>query len=603
MMDDRTLMELRKPRRILGFGPVSQAAWSPDGSCLAVAGAAVHVLETRTWQVVRTLFGHRDLVTSVTFSPDGRLLATASCTHIDDRGCDTVDDSGRNIACTRAEIKLWEVTSFREVRTLEGQSGRITAMALSPDGQLLACASYRRAEEGEEDFLSYGQSEIRVWEIATGRERYTLPGYLYEKVRSVAFDPERRWLAAAFEGGVRFWEVTTGREVRILPDEVEIRNVRSVALSPDGRRIALGVDRPDGYAIELWDLRTRRRSRTFCGRGHRISSVAFHPEGALLASGSRNVKVEAGEIVLWEVRTGREIYSLSAQITPVESVAFSPDGRLLAAGTGWPDYTVQLWEASTGRRIRALSGHSGIVESVAFHPKGGFLTSGSWDGTVKLWEAATGRDVYTFAGHRAAVTSVAFHPEGALLASGSWDGTVRLWDVATGKTRHILRGHSGWIRAIAFSPEGALLASASDDGTVRLWEATTGREVRTLRGRSHRAWSVAFSPDGRWIAYGSCGDKGVSGIRLWQVSTGREVRSLRSRDGAMNSLAFRPDGTLLAGGSQKEIQLWEAATGRLLPPFRGHRGTVTSVAFSPDGQLLASGSRDGTVRVWKVEEV
>jgi hypothetical protein len=155
----------------------------------------------------------------------------------------------------------------------------------------------------------------------------------------------------------------------------------------------------------------------------------------------------------------------------VESVAFSPDGRLLASGS-W-DNTVKLWDVATGREVRTLRGHTDWVRSVAFSPDGRLLASGSWDNTVKLWDVATGREVRTIRGHDIEVESVAFSPDGRRLASGSGDGTVKLWDVATGQEVGTLRGYTdsalGWVLSVAFSPDGRRLASGSKDGTVRIW--------------------------------------------------------------------------------------------------------------------------------------
>jgi CHAT domain/WD domain, G-beta repeat len=289
----------------------------------------------------------------------------------------------------------------------------------------------------------------------------------------------------------------------------------------------------------------------------------------------------------------RTVRTLTGHTAAVWSVAFSPDGTLLATAS-W-DYTTRLWRVADGTPVRTLTGHTDYVYSVAFSPDGTLLATASYDRTTRLWRTTDGTPVRTLTGHSRQVGGVAFSPDGSLLATASLDYTARLWRTVDGALVRTLAGHTGYVENVAFSPDGTLVATVSDDCTARLWQARDGAAVRTLTGHTDKVCSVAFSPDGTLVATASY-DRTT---RLWRTTDGTPVRTLTGHTGEVFSVTFNPDGTLLATASYDETtRLWRTTDGTHLRTLTGHTRQVYGVAFSPDGTLLATTSQDQTVRLW-----
>ena len=536
------------------FDKITSVAFSPDGKLLATSDV---VGQIRVWQVLDgqqllTFQGHSNWVSSIAFSPDGQLLAVSGSSD--------------------PTVKLWEINTKQCVGILQGHSNWVTCIAFSRDGQTLASCS--------------DDQTVRLWEVGTGQCVQVLQGHT-DKVRSVAFSPDGKTLVSGSnDSTVKLWEVSTGQCVQVLQGHTN--RVRSVAFSPDGQTLAIGSS---DLTVKLWEVSTGHCLKTLQGHTDGVGSITFSPDGQLLASGSGDQTLR-----LWEVSTGQCLRILQGHTNRVWSVAFSPDGQTLASGSD--DQTLRLWEVSTGQCLRILQGHTNRVRSVAFSSNDQLLASGSGDQIVRLWEVSTGRCLKLLQGHSRGVQSVAFSPDGQTLAS-SGDPTVRLWEVLTGRCLHVLQGHSswGWVQYVAFSPNSQILASGSGDQTVRLWEVSTGQCLRVLQGHQSEVRFVVFSPDGQLLASGSRDQT----IRLWEVSTGQCLKTLQGHSGWVESITFSPDGQTLASSSlDQTIRLWEVGTGQCLRTLQGQSRWGESVAFSPDGQILAGGSDDSTVRLWEI---
>ena len=385
--------------------------------------------------------------------------------------------------------------------------------------------------------------------------------------------------------------------------------VSSVAFSPDGKILAAGSWEDK---VWLWNVadpsRPARLGRPLTGPAG-VSSVAFSPDGKILAAGSSDHKVW-----LWNLADpSRPARPLTGPTDLVSSVAFSPDGKILAAGSY--DQKVWLWNvADPSRPARPVTGPTDLVSSVAFSPDGKILAAGSWDDKVWLWNLADPpRPARPLTGPARAVSSVAFSPDGKILAAGS-DHQVWLWNLADpsrpARLGPPLTGPTDTVSSVAFSPDGKILAAGSWDDKVWLWNlADPARPAPLgppLAGPTHAVSSVAVSPDGKILAAGSLDHQ----VWLWNLADpSRPARlgpPLTGPTLSVESVAFSPDGKILAAGSDDhQIWLWDLADpsrpARLGRPLTGAAGNGDSVAFSPDGKILAAGSDDRTAQTWNLD--
>ena len=314
------------------------------------------------------------MVLSVSFSPDGNTIASASGN----------------------EIRLWDAVSGNTIHILTGHTGGVEDVSFSTDGNTIASGN--------------GDNTIRLWDVASGALIRTLTGHTWS-VLSVSFSPDGNTIASGSRyGTILLWDVASGTLIRTLTGHTW--SVSNVLFSPDGNKIAS----TSSNQFLLREVDTGERIHTLTGHEFGIRSVSFSPDGNTIASAGGN------EIRLWDVASGNTIRTLTGY-----SVSFSPDGNSIASASS--DNTVRLWDVASGTPIHTLTGHTGWVRSVSFSPDGNSIASASDDNTVRLWDVASGTPIHTLTGHMYDVESVSFSPDGNTIASGSLDGTVLLWEL------------------------------------------------------------------------------------------------------------------------------------------------------------------------------
>jgi WD40 repeat protein/serine/threonine protein kinase len=404
-------------------------AFSPDGSRIAVAGfdGTLRLLDAVTGREILTIFAHPSLVADVAFSPDGHQLASAS-----------YDQT----------VRLWDATPLTNdplaphCVTLAGHTDKVSEVAFSADGRWLASASWDHTIKLWE-LCGKGAPRVSTLEGQSTAPtpgaialRFTLRGH-HGIVTGVSFSSDNRTLASAsWDDTVRLWDMQ----------------------SPSG------------------DTLTERRSVSLT---RRVTSIAFSPDGQLLAIGQDN------GIALYNPASGQEVHPFKQTPAPVPGLAFSPDSRhLISAGAS--DRAVKVWDVDAEKFRFEIRHNPNPNSCVAVSRDGRRIAApgpgrAAADHTVRVWDVDWKAKRYTesctLKGHRGYVWKVAFSPDGRYLASGSWDSTIKVWDLkAPASTEPVtLRGHAGFVLGLAFSPDGRCLASASGyagHGEIKVWDAT-----------------------------------------------------------------------------------------------------------------------------------
>ena len=560
----------------------SGAANSPQTASQTREGKPELVLQTG----YNNFFGATRLV----FSPDGRLLATATF--------------------RSNTIKLWDTATGRELRNLS--SGKQSAMGMSPaiafsrDGRFIAAAG--------------GENTVKVWEVTSGREVQTLTsgegglasiGGIY----FIGFSSNNRLVTIS--DAVRVWDLATAQVISTmgaggLNTLAMMGGEGGAALSTDGTQLAR-VSTEGENKIQFWDLNSGRVIREVNLSGKDFSSVdmAFAPDSHLILAGVVDKRVK-----LWDVTSRANERDLGATTQVSSPVRFSRDARLLAMSDG---YTVKLWDVANGRELPALQApNSGLFSMpggvfAGFSDDGEKIATGGFDTPTILWETDTAKQLLKLSGRTNMAYNVAFSADGNQLSSG---GRTR-WDLRTGRGLRLIAGPTD--NQFGFpSPDSRLLATFSPNSNdVSILEIPSGRKLQTLTPTLSGVvvQRIRFSPDGNLlvVSYGPSeaqmkqdaqpGQYRVNpgGVRLWDLKSGRELPAINPATQASEA-GFSTDGRVLATlGAMGDITLWDTGSGSKLrdltsSPMAGLNQMMTGMkGMTPDQLKKMSRGKPGSM--------
>lgn len=443
---------------------------------------------------VQSFPGHAEPIIAMALSPDGHILATTA-------------------GYTENTIKLWEFPTFRPLGELSGHRKWIAGLAFSPDGRTLASASTDQT--------------IRLWDVASRTNKWISPP-LPQQAWRIRFSGDGRELFCALQdGSIYRWSFDSPKpKPRVWvspagPDDVRWR-LETVAVAPEGNQFA-GIRKGVVY---LGQAETSALPEPVEELGNTNTCVLFSADGRWLFAGTRT-----GEVQMWSVAERKVVQRQHRADTRIWWLGEVPASGLLAvvqlaAGTlevGYP-CRVGIWRIAALQEQKSWMG-VGYRPKCAISPSGQWLALSDGFGPLRVWEVTAASRIASTTFAAGSVTDVAFSPDGRLLAVSNEEGFVHVWELPTLLVLQEFRAHRGAINGLAFSPHSHRLATAGEDEeAIKLWDVATWQELITLERPSETLSQIAFSADGCQITALSAKANATQGdVLFWRVPSFAEI--------------------------------------------------------------------------------
>jgi WD40 repeat protein len=569
--------------------------------------------------------GHELAVVAVAVSPDSNFVATAS-----------KDKS----------IKLWELSTGREIRSFLGHEMTVSSIVFSSDGKFILSGSYDKS--------------TRIWDVSNGKAIATLISD--DAITDVGIDPKMRFFVTAgynrtgAQDSASVYDFKTKKIIKRIPvnaDEGRGFGV-SLAISRDGEHLAFGEDNRvvNIYKTKTWEkLHTIEYKEGWCGGC--ATMVTFSPDNKSFYSVSHK-----GTLDKYDLVSGKSVQNYEQKTEDLTGLALSNDGKYLARAT---EKNIVVYDASSKIKIASLDAEeksefhkiqftndgkrllitsdnntafawnvlskqkentltgflndrdkgglnydpnfywqSAIAKYVRFKNSlllsrdGKSLIKGKFGTRIKQWDIATGKSVMDFSGHTKAVLAYDISKDGKKLLTGGGDGAIILWDMESGDTLKVIRSYREPIFDIHFNSDETLAASSSWDATMKIHDLSSGKLLTYVEFESYAAYNILLHPNDLYLISARLDNS----LQLWEIDTKSVVRNFVGHTDVISSIRISNDQkTLMTSSWDGSIRLWDITSGLTVKKIKTKTPVYTAI-FSADEKYIYSGNGDRTVAVW-----
>lgn len=479
------------------------------------------------------IFWHKSKVSSVAFSPDGKHAISSS------------DNA----------IIIWNIFTKKLVKTLNGHSIKVNALAVSPDGRFIATA--------------LNNNTILIWNRINGSIFHRFEGY-NKIVNALAISPNLKYLiSGSNDNSIRIWDLVTKNNVRTLAGHRDFIN--SISITPDSKYIISGSN---DQSIKIWDIETGGLIKTLVGHNEGVKYISLSMDGTFIVSTSEY------SIKVWSFSTGDLITSIRGCFNC--ACLFSPENNHIIYNEKWSPSNINIFDFNLMKIVKKISKEDAI-NTITVSSDGKYVAIAN-DNTIKVFDFLNNCFCGSFQ-HLTSVKSVEFIPKSPLLVGGDIQSNIIIWDFLKCKKNTIDKKKK---KTVPFEKLIPYPKSFFPNKVGLITGMHLGSEIKPLQ----KKYNGIISHDGKFVLLNF-----KRNIWIYDTEIGELKSMVECQDKDITHFAISSDRMLICAGVNNSVIIWDLRTGNIKFTLEAHINNIVSLKSSTNNNLLVSASNLGTCGV------